>query len=121
MWLISDRIIGIISKLSNNPEEILIAQLENDGCGYQYSCEFDWEHYSGYNVRNKNMQCPMYAARCVVKLNFGSQVILASLKRALNSQPYEFDTGDGIIKYGSCLEGVIESIENKTGIIPPEC
>lgn len=121
IWLCSDRIVGFYYMNTKTPEEILISQLNNQGCGYQYDCNFNWNHYSGYNVRNPNFHCPMFAARCVLKLKQESGNVMSSLKLALAKQASQFDTGDGVINYASCIQGVINSIENNTSIIPPEC
>ena len=121
VWILPIRLTAIYYSLSKTPEEILISQLKGDGCGYQRGCKFDWEHYSGYNVRNSDLHCPMMAAKCILKLIPKSENIIQILNEASAKQPPSLDTGDGIIKYKTCIDEIVEAMQSGTTRIPEDC
>lgn len=94
-------------------EELLIKQLNGDGCGYLGACEFSVRDFSGKLIRHPEYNCPIAAAECMVKLNISSKKSILALKDAINKKTATFNTGDGIINYRERLLKALERIQKK--------
>ncbi len=109
---LTGRLIAIPYRLIYSDEQLLAQQLQAEGCWFICDkhqdglCDFEWSYFDR-TLRNPEYHCPMRAADCIAKQSKSFIQLLPNLEIAKSARLAEFDTGDGVIKYLECLEGVI--------------
>lgn len=97
--------------LMRSQKAILVDQLRGEGCQYQepYLEAHTLNPLAGFFVRHPDFYCPMWAAGHLAKAGGLLEAeaerlaVLNAFDQALRRMPESFDTGDGVIKYGSYL------------------
>lgn len=105
-----------VEYLFRSKTSLLIDQLLGHGCQFQepHLGVHTLNPLTQFGIRHPDFVCPMWAADHLAAGPSGSSTdrdrILRAFGQALMRKPDSFDTGDGVLQYGSKLREARESV-----------
>ena len=93
--------------------DLLIEQLRGSNCSYDSNCKSQWSWWARFTTRRPEYRCRMAAASCLSKLGSRGVKALSVLEQVRKEMPAEFDTGDGVIMFGDCIDSTIAKLKGQ--------